>query len=102
MPRELSELTLIVHRMNRAGSFVYQRLDNYQKIEPENIEFLKEYPNPFLVSRGIDSVELIKINSELIPQRANAFVIGENKFENEQKVIYPAVYCHVAGLSENQ
>ena len=83
MSKELSELTLILHRIDIDGYFVYQRKDNHEKINPKNIEFLKEYPNPILVSQKRSEFVLELINPDYIPQRANALVVGYGKEEGE-------------------
>ncbi len=103
MPKQLSELTLILHRMDMDGNFVYQRRDTTEEIKSKNIEFLSEYPNPILVSLKCSEFipELINLKN-CIPQRANALVIGHGKKEGKKAYIYPAVYCHVEGLAENQ
>ncbi len=101
MAKELSELTLILHEIDINNFFKYKRADNFEEINPENIEFLRDYPNPILVSsRTANHVKLI--NPDYIPQRANALVIGYGKKEGKKAYIYPAVYCHVEGLAENQ
>ncbi len=106
MPRGLSDLTLILHRIDSEGSslFEYQRQDKkVERVKPEDIKFLKKYPNPVLVSHPNDP-ELSLSHLELreclelvhdisyIPDEANALVVGRGAMM-DNKWIYPALYC---------